>query len=73
MYNCSCVYTYVCMGVQVYNVCVYVCVIICIYVWGCMCMCLCAYVYVYMYICMDLYSIPMSFYCIDSALEHVSL
>ena len=25
-----------------------------------------------MYICMYLYTIPMSFYCIDSALDHIN-
>ena len=35
--------------------------------------CVCVCVHMFMYICMDLYSIPMSFYCIDSALEHINL
>ena len=35
--------------------------------------CVCVCVHMCMYICMDLYSIPMSFYCIDSALEHINL
>ena len=49
------------------------------YACKCMYMCACMYVYMYvciyvcMYICMYLYSIPMSFYCIDSALEHINL
>ena len=66
MYNCSCVYTYVCMCVQVYNVCVY-------YAYMCGGVCVCVCVHMCMFICMDLYSIPMSFYCIDSALEHINL
>ena len=36
---------------------------------------MCVYVCVQtcMHICMYLYSIPMSFYCIDSALKHINL
>ena len=58
----------VCVCVQVCNACVYVCE------------CMCMYMYAYMcggvHVCIDcmyLYSIPMSFYCIDSALEHINL
>ena len=42
-------------------VCIYVCV--CIYMHICVYVCACVYIY----------SIPMSFYCIDSALEHINL
>ena len=40
---------------------------------GGVCVCVCVQMCMCMYICMDLYSIPMSFYCIDSALEHINL